>query len=94
MAVIFQVEVFWIVTMCSVVVEYQPSRDPCSPYLLDFTLKMEAAWTSETLISYHSITWRNNLSYKDMEFNVIVSCTKIYVAYLQNKAQYLILLYW
>jgi len=35
-AVMFQVEVFWVVTPCSVVVGY---------------LKMGATWTSETLVS-------------------------------------------
>jgi len=37
---ILQVEAFWVVMPCSVVVRYQHFRG-------HFTLKMEAAWTSE-----------------------------------------------
>jgi hypothetical protein len=44
---VFQVEVFWIVTPCSVVVGYQRFRGSCCLHL-HFTPKMEAAWTSET----------------------------------------------
>jgi hypothetical protein len=40
-AMIFQVVVFW-VTPCSVVVGHRGE------------MKMEAVWTSETLVSYHS----------------------------------------
>jgi len=33
----FQVEVFWVMTLCSVVAGYQHFTDPCCPH---FTLKM------------------------------------------------------
>jgi hypothetical protein len=42
-AVEIQVEVFWVVTPCSVVVGYQ-----------SFRVKMEAAWNCETLLSYYN----------------------------------------
>jgi len=51
-AVMFQVEVFWVVTSCCVVL--------CCvvlcriPMFQSSTLKMEAAWTSETFVSYHN----------------------------------------
>jgi len=32
--VIFQVEIFWFVMLCSVAVGYQHFRGPCCPYLL------------------------------------------------------------
>jgi hypothetical protein len=48
-AVRIHVEFFWVVTLCSVVVGYQHFRGLCCL----FTLKMEAAWASETLIFYH-----------------------------------------
>jgi hypothetical protein len=52
----FQVEIFWIVTPCSVVVKYQRFGRPYCLHV-HITLKMGAARPSETLVSYHKTTW-------------------------------------
>jgi hypothetical protein len=74
-AVMFHVEVFWVVTPYSFVVRYQRFGVPCCLHLqgkaagvrdngidigLHFTLKMEAAWISESSVSYHINTRRHN----------------------------------
>jgi len=53
-----QVEVFWGVTPCSVTVG-------------DLTLKMVAVRSSETLVSYHNITWRHNPEDLDLNFKYV-----------------------
>jgi len=52
----FQVDVFWVVMPCSVVAEYQL-----------FILKMDAARTSETSVSYHNNKHRHNLVDLDLK---------------------------
>jgi hypothetical protein len=57
MVVKIQVEVFWFVMPCSVVLEYQCFKG-CAASI--FILRMESPWTFETLIFYHDSTWHHN----------------------------------
>jgi hypothetical protein len=59
MAVKIQVEFFWVVTLCSVVAGYY------------FTLKMDAATYSETLISYLNIARRLNPEDRDLSVGAV-----------------------
>jgi len=54
------VTVFWVVTPCSVVVGYVLEDH--------LQVKVEAAWSCETLLSYHNTTWYHNP--EDLDFKV------------------------
>jgi hypothetical protein len=66
-AVKIQVQVFWVVTLCCVVVGYQRFRGSCC-LQLHFILKMEATYSSETLVSYnttqHGVTTQKTWTWK------------------------------
>jgi hypothetical protein len=64
---VFQVEVFCVVMPYSVVVGYPHFRHP-----LHYILQMEAAWTSEALVSYHDTKWHH---YPE-DFNLKHHCHK------------------
>jgi hypothetical protein len=69
--VVIQVEVFWVVTQCSVAVGYQRFRSSCCLHL-HFALKMEAARTPEKFVSYHNTTRQQNPEELNLYLNVIL----------------------
>jgi hypothetical protein len=69
MVVMLHVEVFWVMTLCSVVVGYQCFRGPCCPHLQG---QVKAAWTSEMMVSYHNITWGHNPKDLEMKYQLLL----------------------
>jgi hypothetical protein len=61
MAVMFQVDVFWVVTPCSVVSGYQRFRGPCCLH-----------FQGETLVSYHNATRRHKTEYLELEVGYLM----------------------
>jgi hypothetical protein len=75
-AVIFQVEVFWTVTPCSVVVGYQRFRGSCCTRLY-FTMRMEATWTPSNvglLPQHYTASHPHHLDLKGTSFQWEVYC--------------------
>jgi hypothetical protein len=69
---LLEVAVFLFVTPCSTVTGYQRFRGPscllgCDAVKFHFTLKKEAAWNSESLVSYHSTTRHRNVEDLDLK---------------------------
>jgi hypothetical protein len=63
-----QSEVFLVVTPCSDVVGYQRLRGPSYP----FRVKMDAALSTGTLVSYYITTRRHNPENHDLNFFAVI----------------------
>jgi len=60
MLVKIHVEVFWVVTLNSIVVGYQQIWWTMLPPSSNFILNMEATWSYEMLVSHCRTTWHQN----------------------------------
>jgi uncharacterized membrane protein YgcG len=86
----FQVQVFWVVTPCSVVVGYQCFGGPYC-----FHLQGEVAVrTSDTLVSYHNTTECHNTEGLDLKLNCISRCIHLFPELLELILVYFKLIFW
>jgi hypothetical protein len=72
------------VTPCVVVIGYQRFRGPCCLHRQGenfMSLKMEAARTSKTLLSYHNTTRRHNLEDFDLKHHRLESFKTHFLSY-------------
>jgi hypothetical protein len=85
MVVMFWVQVFRVVTPCSVLVGYQCFIGPCCLHLQD-EVKMEAAWTSEMPVSHHDFT--QHYGPEDLDLKPFYSVTICSVILLVQKCNF------
>jgi len=77
-----QVKILWVVTPCSLVVQYQSFRGPCC-LQLHFTLKIEAAWLLKRwypTTTLHGITNQiSTLNITAMKASELTPATEVYI---------------